>query len=604
MPRASDERLTVEEVLSPAMTSELWTANYNYAIPFTLQDFSMGALLPAMLYMARWGHRRGKGAFAETFRRGDRERPTIEDVAHKLSSNPEWFGGFQGDIAEAILGDLLLSFCFENAKHKLGRREQVQRVFPTHYFSSWIDLPERVVNLRLVPEMLTGTLAQQRDGMWLEPGENGRTRFPVGVRPEANLLLELLGGGLVVGREISNLAADRFDENIELGVDQLLTIRVAMACGSAPQRIREGPFSGGSKIANQHPLARQVAVELGESLRLFIAGYGPSVPRRSLLPMLESCIAVGLTSVILSTLRLMLDWQRTGTLATRGEQQPWPLFVDCSNSSDVDLRRVSEASVAECFRHLASLPVILMCLRIVGNRVRFNRHLKHGFPSPQPDATEWVNLLGEIVHGRHPQSETILNDVEEKCETLAEKLEEKQVSQPAIDVLRSPIQPNPIWRLAEALTLLMGDKQQRQNINSCLDSCLMLNEQHGLARSRRVASRTVGSSRRTEEVRSIVFSNTALDFLVHRHLCKPGTGGAIRLRGLSLSGFIAALRDRYGFYIDSSPPGMSISQELLLRNRQILERRLRDLGVLVGVNDAESMKRLKPRFDPIGSGHE
>jgi len=30
----------------------------------------------------------------------------------------------------------------------------------------------------------------------------------------------------------------------------------------------------------------------------------------------------------------------------------------------------------------------------------------------------------------------------------------------------------------------------------------------------------------------------------------------------------------------------------------VLERRLRDLGVLVGVNDAEAMKRLRPRFEP------
>ena len=43
---------------------------------------------------------------------------------------------------------------------------------------------------------------------------------------------------------------------------------------------------------------------------------------------------------------------------------------------------------------------------------------------------------------------------------------------------------------------------------------------------------------------------------------------------------------------------MTISNELLQRNRAILERRLRDLGLLVGVNDAEAMKRLSPRFEP------
>ena len=43
---------------------------------------------------------------------------------------------------------------------------------------------------------------------------------------------------------------------------------------------------------------------------------------------------------------------------------------------------------------------------------------------------------------------------------------------------------------------------------------------------------------------------------------------------------------------------MTVSNALLQANRAVLERRLRDLGLLVGVNDAEAMKRLQPRFDP------
>jgi hypothetical protein len=41
---------------------------------------------------------------------------------------------------------------------------------------------------------------------------------------------------------------------------------------------------------------------------------------------------------------------------------------------------------------------------------------------------------------------------------------------------------------------------------------------------------------------------------------------------------------------------MTISNEHLQQNRRVLERRLRDLGLLVGVNDAEAMKHLTPRF--------
>ena len=87
-----------------------------------------------------------------------------------------------------------------------------------------------------------------------------------------------------------------------------------------------------------------------------------------------------------------------------------------------------------------------------------------------------------------------------------------------------------------------------------------------------------------------------LDYLVHLHLLK--SGNKLGVRALSFGKFLEVLRERYGFCVDTAPPGMTISNELLQRNRAILERRLRDLGLLVGVNDAEAMKRLEPRFEP------
>ena len=87
-----------------------------------------------------------------------------------------------------------------------------------------------------------------------------------------------------------------------------------------------------------------------------------------------------------------------------------------------------------------------------------------------------------------------------------------------------------------------------------------------------------------------------IEYLVHLHLLRGGNKPDVRR--LSFGEFIDALRDRYGFCIDVAPLGMSISNELLQRNRTMLERRLRDLGLLAGVNDAEAMKRLRPRFMP------
>ena len=65
---------------------------------------------------------------------------------------------------------------------------------------------------------------------------------------------------------------------------------------------------------------------------------------------------------------------------------------------------------------------------------------------------------------------------------------------------------------------------------------------------------------------------------------------------ISLRQFLDILYKHYGLYVDREPPGMSVAQDLLRENKRWLERRLRDLGLLVGVNDAESMKQLRARF--------
>jgi hypothetical protein len=126
----------------------------------------------------------------------------------------------------------------------------------------------------------------------------------------------------------------------------------------------------------------------------------------------------------------------------------------------------------------------------------------------------------------------------------------------------------------------------------------MLDEPNGIGRRRRVRLRVETIGRKTADVVSVVLSDTALEFLVHRHLRSQGKN--YKPKDLSLPRFINLLRDRYGFYIGQAPPDLPVPGELLARNRHILERRLRDLGLLVGVNDAENMKRLRQRFSAVG----
>ncbi len=131
---------------------------------------------------------------------------------------------------------------------------------------------------------------------------------------------------------------------------------------------------------------------------------------------------------------------------------------------------------------------------------------------------------------------------------------------------------------------------------SLLDSALLMNRPHGLATRRAVFRKlTPEDTAKRRDVRSLVFTDSVLDYLVHRHVLS--TGSKTGYRQLSFREFLSILHDRYGFCVDVSPPNMPISNDLLHANRAILERRLRDLGLLVGVNDAEAMKRLQPRFE-------
>ena len=153
-------RKIVEEVLGKRDVKEIWGTGYYPALPVTPQDYTMGGVLPTVLYMMRWGQRRGKGKFFDVFGAD----ATVNDVSKKLVNDSENFVGFDDSTKHSILADLLLAYSFENRNHKTGREVQVQRVFPAHYFSSWIDLPKAAAHLRGVPEMFTAIVANQTEG--------------------------------------------------------------------------------------------------------------------------------------------------------------------------------------------------------------------------------------------------------------------------------------------------------------------------------------------------------------------------------------------------------------------------------------------------------
>ena len=593
--RATNARGIVEDVLSRDMTREIWSGSYDKALPIIINNFDLSAILPAVFYMFRYGQRRGRGAFLKTFGstagppRQRRQAATIERIATTLVKN-DTFTGFEGEVEKAILGDLLLCFCLENVKHALGRTEQVQRVAPAHYLASWVDLPDNVAHLRYVPEMIVALLADQQDD-YVQQNDGTPTWFPVGRGFEDNLLLRAFNQGVTQRGELGSRTADHFEEQTPVGLDQLLMVRLAQQLGAAPGKARGRKDKG--EISNQRPIAEKAAQHFSEDMRRFVRSYAGSIPRHAFVELLESCMAVGLTTIFTSTIEILLAWAETGEICKRGDQEPADLFVDCSNGVDRQLRGLAEQSMDEFMRRVERFPTILMALRLLDYRARYNRKIKELEIQTRPYATAWLNLLGALLHGRHPQSQVIRYAMEEDAEKLAEELKDEYTE--AAQILHNvENQPNPLWPLAEALTALLGPNTSRGSMMKMIDSMLLINRPHGLASKRKTRRRIAGIGTRQRDVRALVFTDAVLDYLVHLHVLRNGNRSGVR--NLSFKAFMGTVYERYGFAVDVAPPGLHISNDLLQRNRAILERRLRDLGLLVGVNDAEAMKRLQPRF--------
>ena len=598
-------RRIVEDVLSPSVTREIWTANYHKALPISVQDFDLSAVLPAVFYMFRFGWRRGAGTFLRTFgpdtgTPSERKRKTTISLVATNLAETEHFVAFDSEVEEAILGDLLLCHCLENRRRALGREEQVQRVAPAHYMASWVDLPDLVVHLRYVPEMIVSMLADQ-SGEHIRPSDKrGKTWFAVAEGHEGNVLLSAFRQGVERDGELGSYRSDRFDESDEsVGLDQLLTIRLAQQLGEAPQKLRG---KEGAPISNQRPIAETAAKGFSEDIRRFVRSYAGVIPRHAFVELLESCISVGLTTILTSTVEILFDWSRTGKIRKKSKQNPAGLFVDCSNGADRRLRTLAERSLDDFMRRIERFPVILMMLRLLDNSARYNPKIKKLKIPTKPYATRWLDLLGELLHERLPEAQLILSGLEHKAQELAERLEEEYSD--AAQALRNDAgEPNPIRRLAEALTLLTGRDKGRRHLLDMVDSAWLVGRPNGLA-SKRITMRIDAETgtRRRRDVRSLVFTDAVLDYLVHLHVLKSGNSNGAR--PLPFQEFLRVLRERYGFHVDGPPPGMTVSNDLLRANRAVLERRLRDLGLLVGVNDAEAMKRLKPRFDPKGVAPE
>ena len=110
----------IESVFSVPIAKRLWTANMDSLLPVTPQNFSVAAVLPAVLYMFRWGQRRGRGQFEKAFS-SNLAKPTIKDVTAVLCKKQSDFQNFDSSVKSSILGLVTLLSAREQKAREWSR---------------------------------------------------------------------------------------------------------------------------------------------------------------------------------------------------------------------------------------------------------------------------------------------------------------------------------------------------------------------------------------------------------------------------------------------------------------------------------------------------
>src|SRR5258708_4711327 len=235
--------------------------------------------------------------------------------------------------------------------------------------------------------MIVATLANQK-GEYIQRNQEDdkRTWFAVGRGFQDNVLLKAFDAGVIAGEILGSLTSDRFDERELVGLDQLLTVRLAQQLGAAPDKLRGAE---GEKISNQRPISQKAARGFSEDMRRFVRAFAAIIPRHAFVETLESCIAIGLTTILTSAAEILFEWAESGQVVKTCEEKPASLFADCSNGLNRQLRALAEQSLDDFMRRVESIPVILMALRLLDRSARYDPKIKSLKIPTQPDATEW-----------------------------------------------------------------------------------------------------------------------------------------------------------------------------------------------------------------------
>jgi hypothetical protein len=143
------------------------------------------------------------------------------------------------------------------------------------------------------------------------------------------------------------------------------------------------------------------------------------------------------------------------------------------------------------------------------------------------------------------------------------------------------------------IEIIMVNRVQfhRRYITECIDSLLLKNRDGGLLRQ----------ARTRDGQRHFALGSRLLEVLLQIAVLTP-QGTAFATREMRIDDLLAFLRDRYGLYIDTLPPGDGFGKpsitdlQALQRNKEAFKMRLREIGFFQDLSDAYVTQTVTPRY--------
>ncbi len=600
---SKDIRTNLRDSLGRKLERAVWSSNADSLLPIQFNDVDLKAVIPAVLYILRFGARPGKGYFTTSFvTKGDssgrKDKVTANDIADLLlaDENRAYFSvEVDEKVAHRLISNTLSGLVFQNTRNRRGTNHAIIRTLPNHFMSAKFDLPEKVSHLRGIPEITVSAIVGDsrkpsrpfiKDAHQMTSSKESFNNYG------SNLLLAKFARAIKVNesKSAANTGNPREEieeaEAIDLEIDQLLQVRVAQCLSGFPNK----QTSNGKTFEPFSVVTERQWRIFSEDLRHFIRYFSKNLSRNEFTAALEMMIGVNLFAMLNSYIKIMNTWAMSGEVLSHDDQAPYPVFIDCSGGDNRTIRLLAENSWENLSRKIASATTAIKGFQFiehllgeVGGGSKLKRD-DNNFSEKTP--REKLEAAGEVLTNNNHRVNTY---IEMRMDQFLDSVSNETIGEPL----------GSLYRMEEHIALgagrvvadLMGTTLTVQKMIGSMKD--LLHEGEGPTASmiiwRQTRNKGNGNSK-SKVTREIVASDIFLETFVHRLLIDPNSGSP---RTLTVRRFIDEIASRYGLSIDADPAANSY---LLTENRGYLEERLRALGLLVGVNDSENMKILRPRF--------